>query len=82
MMPQDLSGIIATPAGVHIIKLESYTPERQLSFGEAKPQIEAQLKNPAREKRTREWELELKQSAKIEILETTVTVQTSAAGPG
>jgi parvulin-like peptidyl-prolyl isomerase len=68
LKPQDISGIIDTSAGVHIIKLESYSAERQLTFDEAKPKIETLLKNPAREKRTREWEAELKKDAKIEVM--------------
>jgi parvulin-like peptidyl-prolyl isomerase len=64
----ELSDVISTSRGFHIIKLESSSPERMLTFDEAKPKIAAQLKGPALEKKTREWEQELKRNAKIEIM--------------
>ncbi len=68
LLPQGLSDTIETPEGVHLIKLETCDPEKQLSFDEARPEVEAQCKNVAREKRTREWEQELRQGARIEII--------------
>jgi parvulin-like peptidyl-prolyl isomerase len=82
LKPQEISGLINMPAGVHIIKLESYSPERLLSFEEAKPKIEQKLKGPALEKRTKEWEQELKKDAKIEIMETIANGQKSVSGQG
>jgi parvulin-like peptidyl-prolyl isomerase len=71
LKPRALSGVIRTPTGIHIIKMESYSPERLLTFEEAKPQIVAKLKGPYQEKKTLEWERELKKDAKIELLDTT-----------
>ncbi len=68
LKPQQFSGVISASDGFHIIKLENYSPERKLTFEEAKTKMEATLKGPAVEKRTREWEEELKKDAKIEIL--------------
>jgi parvulin-like peptidyl-prolyl isomerase len=67
MKPEELSGAIKTPNGIHIIKLESYTPERPLTFEEAKPLMEERLKGPALKKLTAEWEQELKKGAAIEL---------------
>ena len=69
LKPQQFSGVIEASDGLHIIKLEEYSAERKLTFQEAKAKIEATVKGPALEKRTREWEQELKQGAKIEILD-------------
>jgi parvulin-like peptidyl-prolyl isomerase len=68
LKPRDLSGVIRTATGMHIIKLERYSPERQLTFDEAKPRMESALKPPYQEKRTQEWEQELKKGADIVIM--------------
>jgi parvulin-like peptidyl-prolyl isomerase len=65
----ELSGIIKTPDSLHIVKLIQYTPEKQITFDEARGAIEGTLKARARQKRFREWEAELKQGAEIEIME-------------
>lgn len=69
LKPNELSGLIETPTGSHIIKLKKYSPERQLTFDEVKSKIELKFKVPAQEKRTQEWEQELKKNAKIEIID-------------
>jgi len=66
--PNALSGVIEAPTGSHIIKLKKYSPERQLTFDETKSKLEVKFKVPAQEKRTREWEQELKKGAKIEMI--------------
>jgi parvulin-like peptidyl-prolyl isomerase len=63
-----LSDVIREEDGLHIIKVMKREPARQLSFEEARPQIEIELKRPLIEKRKQEWEAELKKKAKIEIL--------------
>ena len=70
LKPQELSGVIKTLDSFHIIKLKEYSPERQLTFEEAKPKMEATLKGPYLEKRTQEWEQGLKKDAKIVLLDT------------
>jgi parvulin-like peptidyl-prolyl cis-trans isomerase-like protein len=69
LSPQEISGVIDTPMGLHIIKLDSYSPERPLAFEEAKPAIEAKLKGAALEKATKVWEQELMKGAMIERLD-------------
>jgi parvulin-like peptidyl-prolyl isomerase len=70
----EISRIVKAPDGIHIIKLREYSPERQLTFDEARGSLENRLRASAQEKRLREWEQELRGAAKIEIKDT-------AAGP-
>ena len=65
----ELSGIIATPDSLHIIKIKQYSPEIQVSFEKVRGFIEEQLLARARQKKLKEWETELKKGAKIEIVE-------------
>ncbi len=65
----ELSGVIKTGDGNHIIKLTGYTPERQLSYEEAKGTIFGKLKAIAQVKRFEEWRQELKKDAKIELFD-------------
>jgi parvulin-like peptidyl-prolyl isomerase len=64
-----LSNIIKTPASLHIIKLKSYSPEKQATLDEIRGWLENRLKAPYQQKRQQEWEQELKKDAKIEIIE-------------
>jgi parvulin-like peptidyl-prolyl isomerase len=68
LKPQQLSGVIKTPNGLHIVKLKEYSPERQLTFEETKNKLEMKFKVAAQEKRMREWEQEMRKDAKIELL--------------
>src|SRR5574341_357048 len=67
MKPGGLSGVIRDSAGLlHIIKLIEYIPERPLTWDELKPILEEKMKAGREEKRTQEWEQELRTGAKIE----------------
>jgi parvulin-like peptidyl-prolyl isomerase len=68
MKANEVSPVIKTSDGFHIIKLREYSPERQLTFEEVKVYLENKLRVPAQDKRLREWEQELRKDAKIEIL--------------
>ncbi len=63
-----LSGIIKTEKGVHIVKMKEYAPSRQMSFEEVRNNLEASLRLPAQDRRLQEWEQELRKEAKIEIV--------------
>jgi parvulin-like peptidyl-prolyl isomerase len=65
----EISRVIKTPDGAHIVKLREYSPERQLTLEEVRPNLERQLSAPAQEMRLREWERELRANATIEILD-------------
>ena len=69
-----LSGVIKTSDGLHIIKLKTYSPERQLSFDEVKGSLEGKFRIQARQKRQEEWGRELRKDAKIEIAVTSIEI--------
>ncbi len=73
----DLSRVIKTPGGLHIIKLNAYQPEKQLSFDEAKGSLEGRFRVQAQQKRLEEWERELRKDAKIEVKD--IKIETTAA---
>ena len=62
-----LSGVIRTPDSLHILQLRKITPEKQLTFEQARPSLEGKLKREAVQKRMQEWEAELRRGATIEI---------------
>jgi peptidyl-prolyl cis-trans isomerase C len=64
------SGVIQTSDSLHIIQLKEYDPARAYTFEEMRGFLAGQIRNKAVEKRTREWEDELRKGAKIEILDT------------
>ena len=68
MKVEELSGIIRADDGLHIIKLLGREPAKPMSFDDARPRLENELKTPLIAKRKQEWEAALKKRAKIEIL--------------
>ena len=69
LSPKGLSDVIRTATGPRILKLKEYSPEKQLTFEEAKPLILGKVQRPLLEKRTHEWEEELKKSGKIVLMD-------------
>lgn len=68
LKPGDLSDVIREDDGLHLIKVTGRQPASQLSFEEARPLIESELKSPLIEKRKQDWEEQLRKNAKIEII--------------
>lgn len=64
----DLSGVIKERDGFHIIRLVKKEPSRQATFEEARSTIELKFLVPAQELRRQQWEKELRENAKIEIV--------------
>lgn len=64
----DLSGVMKDKDGFHIIKVVKKEPSRQATFEEARGAIEPEFLVPAQDQRREEWERELRENAKIEIL--------------
>jgi parvulin-like peptidyl-prolyl isomerase len=64
----ELSGVIKSGGNIHIIKLKTYSQEKQFGFDDVKRLIENNLKEEARKKRLEEWRSELRKNARIEIL--------------
>jgi parvulin-like peptidyl-prolyl isomerase len=64
----ELSALLETPEGAHIIKVIRRTPRRPMTFEEAEGLIEGKLKGAAEISRFLAWQESLKKDATIEIL--------------
>ena len=67
MREGDISEIIRTPNGLHIVKVETFSKGSLGSFADIKPEIERRLLQEKMEKRFQDWTNELKDKAFIEI---------------
>jgi hypothetical protein len=76
----NLSRVIKASDGLHIIKLKTYSPEKQLSFDEARGSLEGKFRVKAQQNRLEEWERELKKDAKIEVKDATIEITDTPAG--
>lgn len=64
----EISGIVKTTFGLHIIKCEEYKPEKVVSLDEARADIKNYLENTAVEGKIEGYINSLKAAAKVEIL--------------
>ena len=69
MKPGEVSDLVTTPAGIHIIKLEERIPGTMKPFEEVKGEIEDYLYRTKSEERFNQWIAELKKGAAIEVKE-------------
>ncbi len=67
LRPGEVSNVIQTTYGFHILKALEVAPPRKVGFEEAKPYIEERLDNVRRNEKFEEWMENLKQDAFIEI---------------
>jgi peptidyl-prolyl cis-trans isomerase SurA len=67
MKEGEISDIIRTPNGLHIVKVETFSKGSLRDFSEIKPEIERRLLQEKMEKRFQDWTNELKDKAFIEI---------------
>lgn len=67
MKPGEVSDLIVTPAGLHIVKLEERIPGKIKPFAEVKADIEDRLYRKKSEDRFASWVADLKTHANIEI---------------
>lgn len=67
MQPGEISDLVITPAGFHIIKLEERTPGKTRTFEEVKGEIEDLLYKKKSEERFNQWLADLRKAAAIEI---------------
>ncbi|BDV41095.1 chaperone SurA [Geotalea uraniireducens] len=67
MKPGDVSDLIYTSTGLHIIKLEARTPGAPRPFDEVKGEVEDLLYRKKSEERFNQWVADLRKSAAIDI---------------
>ncbi|HEY5974080.1 MAG TPA: peptidylprolyl isomerase [Geobacteraceae bacterium] len=67
MKPGEVSDLVSTPAGFHIIKLEEKIPAKVRTFEEVKDVIDELLYKKKSEERFNQWAGELRKGASIEI---------------
>jgi peptidyl-prolyl cis-trans isomerase SurA len=63
----DISEVVRTPNGLHIVKVEAFTKGAEQPFPELKAEIERRLLQEKIEQRFQDWTNELKDRAFIEI---------------
>ena len=66
MQPGEISGLVRTMYGFHIIKLDASEEERQLTFEEAAPKIRTQLSETKRKQLYEAWMSKLKEQYPVE----------------
>ncbi|MBJ6798942.1 peptidylprolyl isomerase [Geomonas propionica] len=67
MKPGEVSSLVASPAGLHIIKLEQKSQEKGRPFEEVKDSIEEQLYKKKSDERFNQWVKDLRSAASIDI---------------
>ena len=67
MREGDISDVIRTPNGLHIVKIEAFNKGSEQSSPEIKAEIERRLLQGKMEQRFQDWTNELKDRAFIEI---------------
>jgi parvulin-like peptidyl-prolyl isomerase len=66
---EELSGVLKTADSIHIIKLTTYTPERQMPYEEVRDSIMGKRRTAARMKRLEAWKRELRKGTKIVLMD-------------
>jgi peptidyl-prolyl cis-trans isomerase C len=70
--PGEISEVVKTPYGYHVIQLEERRDGEQKPFDQVKEQIRATLRNEAMQAKTKEYYDQLKQAANLQIDEVVV----------
>jgi peptidyl-prolyl cis-trans isomerase SurA len=69
MKPGEVSELISTPLGLHIIKLEERVTGKMKPFESVKSEIENEIYRKKSEARFNEWAKELRAKSSIEVKE-------------
>jgi parvulin-like peptidyl-prolyl isomerase len=68
MKPGETSGIIESPDGYVILRVNQHVPQKQMSFAEVQSSIRATLERERLAKRAKSFHESLRKAAKIEVL--------------
>ena len=67
LAPNEVSGIVETQFGYHLIKVLDHQPEKDPTFEEVEPRIMAQLRNEMIQQKIEPYINKLREAAKVEI---------------